>query len=339
MVASPQTLPIVGVMIGDPAGVGPEVCVRAIASGELASRCQVVPIGDRAVLERAARVCGVKLRFEGVTDLDNLGSLTRSPESTSSADGGVVHVLDPGTFDVTGSTFGVASAAAGEAVLQWLALGEQLGRAGKLQGLVLGPMETASMKATGKVHDMDDLQPASTFMLRMSGNLRVVPLSEHVPLSTAIEMVTPDRVLHVVRLVHDTLTRWGFAKPRIAVAGINPHAMFPEDQEKIAPAVAAARAEGIEVQGPLVPDTVFRHTLEGRHDVVVTMFHDQGQIPIKTGAFEGACTVYVGLPFVMLNVPHGTAYDIAGQGIAQHLSMLSAIRTAANLAAGHPIAH
>ena len=94
----------------------------------------------------------------------------------------------------------------------------------------------------------------------------------------------------------------------------------------------------MDVQGPLVPDTVFRHTLEGRHDVVVTMFHDQGQIPIKTGAFEGACTVYVGLPFVMLNVPHGTAYDIAGRGVAQHASMLSAVRTAALLASGQPLA-
>jgi 4-hydroxythreonine-4-phosphate dehydrogenase len=324
-----KTLPLIGVMIGDPAGVGPEVCVRAIAAGELAALCRVVLIGDSAVLARAAGVCGLKLKFEVVTDLDKLPDLAHSE---------TVYVLDPGTFDVGCSTFGVASAASGEAVLQWLALGEQLGRAGKLQGLVLGPMETASMKATGKVNDMDDLQPAGTFMLRMSGNLRVVPVSEHVPLSTAIGMVQPERVLHVVRLVHETLTRWGFVKPRIAVAGINPHAMFPEDQEKIVPAVATARDEGIEVQGPLVPDTVFRHTIEGRHDVVVTMFHDQGQIPIKTGAFEGACTVYIGLPFVMLNVPHGTAYDIAGKGLAQHLSMLSAIRTAATLAVGNPIA-
>lgn len=320
-----NSLPVVGVMIGDPAGIGPEVCVRAVASGELAGLCRVVLIGDRAVLERAAAVCGVKLGFVPVAD------------PVDAPDGDTVGVLDPGTFDIADSRFGVASAKAGEAVLHWLQLGEQLGREGKLQALVLGPMETASMKATGKVHDMDDLQPADTFMLRMSGKLRVIPLSEHVPLSRAIEMVTPERVLHVVRLVHRALTSWGFTRPRIAVAGINPHAMFPEDQQKIAPAIAAARQEGIDAQGPLVPDTVFRHTLEGRHDVVVTMFHDQGQIPVKTGAFEGACTVYVGLPFVMLNVPHGTAYDIAGKGVAQHLSMLAAIRTAAGLAAGRPI--
>lgn len=319
-------LPVVGVMIGDPAGIGPEVCVRAAASGQWQSECRLVLIGDRAILKRAAALCKVSPELVSIA----------SPQDP--IDDGAVGVLDPGSFDSASNQFGVASAQAGEAVLQWLRLGEQLGREGKLQGLVLGPMETASMKATGKVHDMDDLQPAGTFMLRMGGSLRVVPLSEHVPLSKAIELVTPERVGHVVRLVDRTLKSWGFERPRIAIAGINPHAMFPEDQAKIAPAVAAARADGIDVQGPLVPDTVFRQTIEGRYDVVVTMFHDQGQIPIKTVAFEGACTVYVGLPFVMLNVPHGTAYDIAGRGIAQHQSMLTAICTAASLAAGKSIA-
>ncbi len=319
-------LPVIGVMIGDPAGIGPEVCVRAAASGELASLCRLVLIGDRVVLARAAAVCGVSPDLVPITDPGD-----ELPD-------GAVGVIDPGTFDTSGNRYGVASAQAGKAVLEWLRLGERLGQEGKLQGLVLGPMETASMKATGQVQDMDDLQPAGTFMLRMGGSLRVIPLSEHVPLAQAIELVTPDRVGHVVRLVDRTLRRWGFSHPRIAVAGINPHAMFPEDQARIGPAVAAARADGIDVQGPLVPDTVFRHTLEGRYDVVVTMFHDQGQIPIKTAVFEGACTVYVGLSFVMLNVPHGTAYDIAGRGVAQHQSMLSAIRTAANLAAGRSIA-
>lgn len=319
---SRNSLPLVGVMIGDPAGIGPEVCLRAAASPELKSQCRLVLIGDRAVLGRAAAICGLSMKLLPVDDPD-----TPVPEDA-------IGVLDPGTFDATANRFGVASAQAGEAVLQWLRLGEQLGRVGKLQALVLGPMESASMMATGKVQNMDELQPAGTFMLRMSGNLRVIPLTEHVPLSQAIEMVTPERVAHVVRLVDRTFRSWGFAKPRIAVAAINPHAMFPEDQDKIAPAVAAARADGIDVQGPLVPDTVFRQTMEGRHDVVVTMFHDQGQIAIKTSAFEGACTVYVGLPFVMLNVPHGTAYDIAGRGVAQHLSMMSAISTAASLASG-----
>ena len=319
-------VPVIGVMIGDPAGVGPEVCVRAAASGALSGLCRVVLIGSMAILERAAAVCGLAQRLQQVSDVAQL------------PDPGAIAVVDPGEFDAGSCRFGVAAAASGHAVLRWLRLGEQLGKEGKLQGLVLAPMETASMKATGLVLDMDDLQPAGTFMLRITGNLRVVPLTEHVPLTRAIELVTPERVLHVVRLADRSLRNWGFAHPRIAVAGINPHAMYEEDQAKIAPAVACARAEGIDVHGPLVCDTVFRHCLEGRHDVVVTMYHDQGQIAVKTVGFEGACTVYIGLPYVMLNVPHGTAYDIAGKGVAQYQSLLSAVRTAALLATGQPLA-
>lgn len=317
-----KQLPLIGVMIGDPAGIGPEVCVKAVASGELDGVCRPVLIGDIGVLQRAAQVSRVSLVFEPIALPDQ------------EVRQGAIPVIDPGGFDVSTCPFGVASAISGQAVLDWIRTGERLGRAGALDGLVMGPIESASIKATGEILDMDDLQPPGTFMLRMTGRLRVVPLSEHVPLSVAIELVKPDSVLQLIELLDCTLKRWGFAAPRIGVAGINPHAMFEEDQQKIAPAVARGRARGIDVSGPLVPDAVFRQTLDGRYDAVVTMFHDQGQIPVKTVGFEGACTVYIGLPFVMLNVPHGTAYDIAGRGVAQHLSMLAAIQTAARLASG-----
>lgn len=319
------SLPLIGVMIGDPAGIGPEVCVKAVASGELAGLCRPVLIGDIGVLRRAAQVSGVSLAFEPVT----------SPNQDVAE--GAVGVVDPGGFDVSSCPFGVASARSGDAVLEWIKTGDDLGKAGALQGLVMGPINSASVKATGKISDMDELQPAHTFMLRMTGPLRVVPLTEHVPLSRAIELVNPDSVFSLVELLDATLKSWGFARPRIAVAGINPHAMFDEDQQKIAPAVAFGRQRGIDVSGPLVPDAVFRQTIEGKYDAVVTMFHDQGQIPVKTVGFAGACTVYIGLPYVMLNVPHGTAFDIAGKGVAQHLSMLSAMKTAARLASGQGI--
>lgn len=319
-------LPVVGMMIGDPAGVGPEVCVRTAAATELAGVCRTVLIGDLGVLRRAALVCGLSLRFEPVTD----------PSEQLPA--GVIGVVDPGGFDVDRCEIGKASATSGNAVLQWIARGEELGRSGRLQGLVMGPVETASLLATGKIKEIDDLQPAGTFMMRISGKLRVVPLTEHVSLSDAITMATPERILQVIEMANASLRAWGFEKPRIAVAGINPHAMFPQDQERVGPAVEKARARGIDAHGPLVPDAVFRQCIQGQWDVVVTMFHDQGQIAVKTVGFEGACTVYVGLPFVMLNVPHGTAYDIAGRGVAQHASMLSAVRTAALLASGQPLA-
>lgn len=319
-------LPLIGMMIGDPAGVGPEVCVRTASAPELAGLCRTVLIGDLGVVRRAADVCGLSSRFEQVID----------PHQPLPV--GTVGVVEAGGFDVESCVYGQASMNSGHAVLRWMARGEELGRTGRLQGLVMGPVETASLKATGKIVEIDELQPTGTFMLRMSGKLRVVPLTEHVTLTEAIAMATPERILKVIEMAHATLRTWGFEKPRIAVAGINPHAMFPQDQERIGPAVEKALAQGIDVQGPLVPDAVFRQCIQGQWDVVVTMFHDQGQIAIKTVGFEGACTVYIGLPFVMLNVPHGTAYDIAGLGVAQHASMLSAVRTAALLASGQPLA-
>lgn len=316
---------MIGMMIGDPAGIGPEVCVRAAATPELERVWRPVLIGDLGVVRRAAGVCGLDLRFEPVSD----------PSQQLPA--GMVGVVDPGGFEVERCQFGKASVDSGNAVLQWMARGEELGRAGSLQGLVMAPVETASIKATGKVKDIDELQPTGTFMLRMSGKLRVVPLSEHVPLIDAIAMATPQRIFQVIEMADAALRAWGFERPRVAVAGINPHAMFPQDEERVGPAVGKARARGIDAHGPLVPDAVFRQCMQGQWDVVVTMFHDQGQIPIKTVGFEGACTVYIGLPFVMLNVPHGTAYDIAGRGVAQHASMLAAVRTAALLATGQSL--
>jgi 4-hydroxy-L-threonine phosphate dehydrogenase PdxA len=278
------------------------------------------------LVERAAVVANVSLPIRVV----------KSPREVRS-DPEVIHVLDRGGPGPEAYRYGEASAKCGEAVLDWLEHGMLLGSSGDIDGLIMAPINTRSLELTGRLTDIDTLQPEGTHLLRMSGPLRVVPLSEHVPLRKAIELVTPEKVAHVVKLVHDHLVRWGVERPRIAVAGINPHAMFPEDMEKIAPGVSYARAKGIDVQGPLVPDAVFRQTIEGRFDVVVTMYHDQGQIAVKTVAFAGACTIYVGLRYVMLSVPHGSAYDIAGKGIAQYKSLQSAFLTSASLAAGRGI--
>lgn len=318
-----RPLPLIATMIGDPAGIGPEVCVKALASGELAGICRPLLIGDLGVVKRAVRVCGVALSLQQITSLD-----------TALESDQTIPVLDPGGFDVSTCPFGESSVAAGQAVLDWVEIGTTLGSAGRIQGLVMGPMHSESIKLTGRITDIDDLQPAGTFMLRISGSLRVVPLTEHVPLMSAIARVTPAAVREVIELLHRNLVNWGLPRPRIAVAGINPHAMFAQDREQVLPAVEQARRMGIDASGPISPDSVFRMALEGKYDAVVTMYHDQGQVAIKTSSFEGACTVYMGLPYVMLNVPHGTAFDIAGTGVAQHKSMLGAMGMAAKMATG-----
>ena len=317
-----NNLPTIAAMIGDPAGIGPEVCVKTIASRELASLCRPILIGDAAAVERAVKVCGATSK---VTRID-------APDAQVGED--AIAVLDPGSLQPGDYTVGKASAKSGRAVVDWIRLGESLGASGRINGLVLAPVDSDSLKMGGVVKDIDDLQPPGTFMFRISGALRVVPITEHIRMRDIPATVKTDRIVHVIRMLDENMKRWGLPKPRIAVAGLNPHAMFEEDREEVAPAVAAAKRLGIDASGPISPDSVFRMVLDRRYDAVVTMYHDQGQVAVKTAAFEGACTIYMGLPYVMVNVPHGSAFDIAGKGIAQHYSMLAAMKTAAALAAG-----
>jgi 4-hydroxythreonine-4-phosphate dehydrogenase len=316
-----NALPVVAATIGDPAGIGPEVCAKAAASPELQERCRPLLIGDADAVRKAMALSGIDLPLRAMKTLS---------EFTKNS----IHVLDPGGVTPGYYTVGKPSAAAGSAVLDWIRLGSELGARGEIHGLIMGPVDGDSLKLSGKLKDIDDLQPPGTYMLRISGALRVVPITEHIRMREVVATVKTPRVLELIRMLDANLRKWGLHKPRIAVAGLNPHALFEEDREEIAPAVKLARADGIDANGPIAPDSVFRMTLEGRYDAVVTMYHDQGQIAVKTAAFEGACTIYMGLPYVLLNVPHGSAFDIAGKGVAQHRSMLAAMNTAAALAAG-----
>lgn len=316
-------LPIIAAMTGDPAGVGPEVCVQAVASGELDGLCRPILIGEQAAVLRSAKLYGVNRPVVRIAD----------PAEAPSGPG-TIAVIDSGSISAADYTVGKPSAAAGRAVVEWIRLAERFGGDQRIDGLVLGPVDSSSLKLGGVVRDIDDLQPPGTFMFRISGKIRAVPITEHIRIRDIPATVTKERILHVLRMLDENLRKWGLPHPRIAVAGLNPHAMFEEDRELVAPAVEEGRRLGIDASGPISPDSVFRMALEGRNDAVLTMYHDQGQIAVKTAAFAGACTIYMGLPFVMLNVPHGTAFDIAGQGKAQHYSILAAMKTAAALASG-----
>jgi 4-hydroxythreonine-4-phosphate dehydrogenase len=315
--------PIVATVIGDPCGVGPEVVLKSLATGQPQAGSRPLLIGSLAALEKTRAACGIDIALRAVAD-----------SADARYEPGVIDVLDDVPLDPAQIAFGRASAACGEAVLHWLDTAERLGRAGAVQASIMAPIDSTAIRLTGKLKELDDLQPAGTWLLRVSGALRVVPIAEHVLMRDVPATVTKDHVLTLLRLLNDTLRHFGLAQPRIAVAGLNPHAMGPEDREQIAPAVEQARTEGIVATGPVSPDAVFRQCIEGRHDAVVSMYHDQGQIAVKTAVFEGACSIYIGLPYVHLSIPHGSAYDIAGKGIAQHKSMLAAMLTAAALAGG-----
>lgn len=311
------------VPIGDPAGIGPEVVVKALATGEPQARGRVVLVGSVETLERAARTCSAALRFRPIRDLD-----------AEAGDDGRVAVLDAGELRSDEHVVGKPSAAGGRASFAWLRTAIALAEAGRVEACVMGPIDRSSFKAAGILGTTDEMQPPETFQFRVSGKLRVVPIVEHERIRDVPAFVTKERVLRVILLIGEHLVRWGFPAPKIGVAGLNPHAAGEEDAIEIAPAVAEARERGWAVEGPISPDAVFRHAAEGRYDAVVAMYHDQGQIAIKTTAFAGACTIFVGLPYVRIGVPHGTAMEIAGTGTAQHLTMLSALNTAAALASG-----
>lgn len=318
-----RALPIIAAMVGDPAGIGPEVAVKAIASRELLEICRPLLIGNIASIQAAAARASLDLEFEVVTDFDERAFV---PHKTL--------VVDPGDLAEGEYVIGKPSAAGGRAVLNWISLSDRLAESGLLDGWIMGPIDSTSLKLAGVPDSVDGLQPPGTFMFRMSGRLRVVPLTEHIRIRDVPLAVTRESVSKLIELVDSTLRRWGISQPRIGVAGLNPHAMFEEDTQTVLPAVSDACAKGIDAYGPVSPDSIFRHGIDGDYDAIVSMYHDQGQIALKSAAFAGACTIYLGLPYVRLTVPHGTAMDIAGLNLAQHFSMLSAFRTCSALAVG-----
>lgn len=323
MVDRPQHI---GLMIGDPGGIGPEVCVKAIAANPELVR-EVVLIGSSRVVEQALRICGLG-RWRCRTVDDPQGA-EYAPET--------LHVIDPGDPLVGGETFGSVSAEFGRASFHWAKLCERMSEEGRLAGWIMGPVSAEAFKAAGVAKSIDDLQPAGTFMFRISGNLRVIALSEHIPISAVPESVTRDAVVELLSLFDAHAKDWGMRRRRYAIAGLNPHAIGTEEESEIRPAVEAARKLGMDATGPLPPDSVFRRCVEGDFDVVVSMYHDQGQIALKTAAFVGACTLYVGVPYIRLTVPHGTAVDIAGKGVARHESMSAALKTASSLLNGQGV--
>jgi 4-phospho-D-threonate 3-dehydrogenase / 4-phospho-D-erythronate 3-dehydrogenase len=312
------------VAIGDPSGVGTEITVKALATREPQRRARVMLIGNYDGIVETARTTAQDVRFARVA----------SPAEARSVDEAFVPVFDDGVITTGDYRVGVPSAAGGRATAGWIERTVAWAEGGAIDGFIIGPVDGTSFKLAGFDRSPPGMHPPDTYLLRMSGKLRFVPIGEHVMFRDIPAMVTRANVLGLVLLIGETLERWGIAAPRIAVAGLNPHAAGTEDAAEIAPAVEEARARGIDVTGPLSPDTVFRRALHGEFDVVVAMYHDQGQIAIKTTGLEAACAIFIGLPYVRVGTPHGSAMDIAGRNKAQHGTMLTALNVAAGLAAG-----
>ena len=310
--------PICATMIGDPCGIGPEVVAKALASGAVPGRSLLV--GDASVMESAITLTKSRFSVRRV----------RSP-GEARFERGCLDVLDPATLDAREVTPGRLSAACGRAVTEWMDIALRLARTGEVAAVVKAPTNTEAIKIGGRAAQESSGQ---TYLFLITGPLRVVHLTDHIAFRDVVAEVTQDKLLALIRLTHDSLSRWGFARPRIGVAGINPHAEGREEDREIRPAVQAARVLGIDAAGPVSPDAVFRQCVQGQYDCVVAHYHDQGHIAVKTWRFIGNCALNLGPPYIRISVAHGTAFDIAGRGVADPLAMIAAMKTAATLAAG-----
>jgi 4-hydroxy-L-threonine phosphate dehydrogenase PdxA len=316
-------LPIVATMIGDPCGIGPEICVKAIATGRPGQVSRPILVGSADVVEDAVGRSGLDLNVNATTTVE--GARFKP---------GTIDVLDASLLAFADVTIGKPSAVCGAAVTAWMHQVDDLLASGEIGAGVMAPVSTEALKAAGAIVEDDDLQPPNTWLFRISGPLRVISLTEHIPLRSVSAALSVAGTVDATRLLHTTLRKWGMERPRIGLAGLNPHAVGDEEVNILAPAVEAARAEGIDISGPVAPDTVFRHSIEGRYDAIVALYHDQCHIAMKTAAFYGACTVYLGFPGLRLTIPHGTAWEIAGKGVADPASITASMVTAGELASG-----
>ena len=312
-----MSAPIV-ITMGDPSGVGAEVTAKALADRGPEVRAETIVIGDRDTMERATRACGIDLPV--IAPGDNGDGIR------------VDHIEVEGLP----GKFGTLSPACGEACFRYIERAVSLCLEDRAGCIVTAPINKEALNAAGHHYDGHTGMLAhltgskSSWMLLASERLNVIHTSTHVSLRDAIERATTERVLETIRTGYRHFRRMGVESPRIAVAGINPHCgengLFgSEDEDRIRPAVEAARAEGIDAQGPISADTVYHRAYNGAFDLVIAQYHDQGHIPIKLVAFDSAVNVSLGLPIQRCSVDHGTAFDIAGTGKANHVNMLSAL--------------
>lgn len=328
------TRPIVAITMGDPAGVGPEVVVKALADPRVYECSRPLVIGDLETLQRAIKLLRSPLRLSGVA----------GPEEAR-FESNTADVLDLHNVDWAVVRPGEVSAEAGRAAVEAVLKAVELAMAGRVAAIATAPLNKEAMRLAGypfigHTEILAEMTHTahSTTMLAI-GPLRVVHVTRHVPFRDIASLITRENVLETIRLTHRGMRAWGFARPRLGVAALNPHGgeggiLGDEELRAILPAVQDARAEGIEALGPYPADSIFVRALHGEFDAVVAMYHDQGHIPIKVHGFEESVSVTLGLPVIRTSVDHGTAFDIAWKGVATESSMREAIRLAAQLSQG-----
>lgn len=324
--------PIVGIPLGDPAGVGPEIIVKALAKAEVYEMARPLVIGDAKVLKQAMKFCGLELELHTV-----------EKPSEGKFMPGIIDVIDLENVKIEELQIGKVQAMGGRAAFQYIEKTVSLAVAKEIDAMATTPINKESLKAAkvpyiGHTEILEDLTKTKNplTMFQVFG-LRVFFLTRHVSLRKACELVTTESVYEFITRCVKALEVLGVKNPRLAVAGLNPHSgehgLFGDEEVvELEPAIARAKAEGINVSGPVPADSVFHFALKGRYDAVLSLYHDQGHIATKMVDFERTISITNNMPFLRTSVDHGTAFDIAGTGKVSEVSMVEAIKLAADYA-------
>jgi 4-phospho-D-threonate 3-dehydrogenase / 4-phospho-D-erythronate 3-dehydrogenase len=316
---------VIGITMGDPAGVGAEIILKALDKRESSNPAYVV-FGSIGVMEYYKNLIGIKKELNKINDISEI-------------DANKINVFN--VLELTEKDFkvGEVSGKCGDAAFQYIKTAIEYALDGKTKGVVTAPLNKEALHLGGHLFDghteiFAKLTNTKKYsMMLQGGPLKVIHVSTHVSIREACDRVKKERVFEVIKLAYDTLLNMGIENPRIAVAGLNPHAgesgiFGREEIEEITPAIEEAKAQNINATGPIPPDTVFLKAAKGQYDIVVCMYHDQGHIPLKLLGFDEGVNMTIGLPIIRTSVDHGTAFDIAGKGIANENSLIEAMKAA-----------
>ena len=360
-------LPRIGITMGDAAGIGPEIIVKTLSNKNVYQICHPIVIGSAAIIQNTLKLISPK-------DISLQVSLIQSPKHITTSYGRI-DVLDVSTLDPEDISFGKIDPQCGAAAIQAIETAVKLTMDGALDAIATAPICKAAIQRAGSQfpghtemladftkseksvmmlktwnvpHQFDDEFNSDTRKEKKNGSittntvddLTVTFVTSHIPISEVPQQLSVERIIDVIQITHDALIQFGIANPRLVVAGLNPHAgeegMFgKEEQTYLTPAINQARTTGLQVEGPLPADTLFKKAIMGKWDAVVAMYHDQGNIPIKLIGFGQIVNITLGLPIIRTSVDHGTAFDIAGQGIASEKSLIAALVAAAQLASNY----
>jgi len=327
-----MTLPLIGITMGDPTGIGPEIIVKALSMEEPFQACRPIVFGDREVLSKAIQMQNLATTLEIIDEFPEEGYFPQK-----------IFLIPSSQLEVASLRFGQPDRACGEAMVKYIEEAVKRVRSGKLEAITTCPINKQAMNAAGysfpgHTEFLAHLVGASSVaMMFLGSKWKIVLVTTHLPLKDVSRWITANRILSIIRLTDEGMKKY-FGNPhsKIAVLGLNPHCgegglLGEEEKKEILPAIAEARSLGMDVEGPFPADSFFDLSGHYAFDAVISMYHDQGLIPIKMFDFKGAVNFTLGLPFIRTSVDHGTAYDIAGKGIADSTNLVKAILTAANL--------